>query len=273
MQYITAALLMLSGKYSFNLHEKTIGIVGVGNVGRKVHRMAAALGMKVLLNDPPREREEGKGDFVTLNELAEESDIITFHVPLTLSGADRTAGMADTGFFDRTKKGHFIINSSRGGVVDESILLRNLGNLHTGGAVIDVWDGEPRLSIDLMKLSDISTPHIAGYSLDGKWNASSAILDQLSDFFGFGLPEGILPGLQAPADNHIILDAGDNVTIQLAKAVNRTYDILADSEKLKKSPSEFEEIRNNYPPRREFHAYSTNSKGEVSTILRNLGFR
>lgn len=273
MQYITSALLWLSGKYGFNLREKTLGIVGVGNVGIKVHRMALAMGMNVLLNDPPRERAEGKSQFVSFEELAAESDIISFHVPLTLSGSDKTLGLAGSGFFTNSRKGHFIINSSRGGVVDESFLIRSLKSGFTTGAVTDVWAGEPGLDIDLMKLSAISTPHIAGYSLDGKWNASVMVLEQLSEFFGLGLSQEPIAGPQVPADSMIFLNAGDPLDIQLRKAVNTTYDIVADSEKLKNSPLDFEKIRNNYPARREFHAYNTDAAGEASVILGNLGFR
>jgi len=272
MQYITTSLLWLAEKYSFDLREKTLGIIGVGNVGTKVQNMAYALGMNVLLNDPPRERTEGKGNFVSFDDAVAGSDIVTFHVPLTFSGKDKTYGLASNGFFRNTKKGLFIINSSRGGVVDESLLLKYLRNNSTMGAVTDVWDGEPRINVELMRSSDISTPHIAGYSLDGKWNASSMIIEQFSDFFGLNIPGDLLPHPGKTAEEIIFVDDNDPLQIQIQKAVFSTYNITTDSSNLKDHPSGFEQIRNNYHVRREFHAYKIEGSGLSLPVLSDLGF-
>jgi len=271
-QYITSSLLHLAHKHNFTLAGKTVGIVGVGSIGSKVEKMATALGIRVLLNDPPRERAEGSKNFVTLNKISEESDIITFHVPLIKLGQDRTINLAGEEFFAGLKKGCFIINSSRGGVVNEGLLIESLKSGRVKGAALDVWEGEPDINGEMLNLCDIATPHIAGYSQDGKYNASKIVLSQLASFFNIEPDIEKLKRPDPPQKSIIELNKSISTQDQIHRAVFATYNILTDDQKLRDNPKSFENIRNSYWQRREFNAYIISGSGEVVNTLKELGF-
>ena len=186
MQYVASVLTRLSINYHFDFNETTLGVIGVGNVGSKVARMASLLGMKVLLNDPPRERKEGRGAFVSLNEIADRADIITFHVPLNRGGADNTFHLFNHDFAKQIKPGSIIINSSRGEVVSGNVLKKVLKEKYLKAAVLDVWENEPVIDAGLVPLIDMATPHIAGYSIDGKANGTAMSVRAVSNFFNLG---------------------------------------------------------------------------------------
>ena len=176
-EYVVAALLILARRHKFSLSGKTIGVVGVGNVGSRVVEKARILGMDVLQNDPPLERKTGKACFRILDELLARSDILTLHVPLTREGQDATYHMADEALFRKMKNGSFLINTSRGAVVDNTHLVTALKQKRLEGAVLDVWEREPEINEGLLRAVDIGTSHIAGYSLDGKTNPYSLAWD------------------------------------------------------------------------------------------------
>ena len=227
-QYVHSVLLLLKEKKGLDLKNATIGVVGVGHVGSRVARMAEGLGMKVLLNDPPR-AEQGEQGFVDLATMARECDVITFHTPLNREGAYRTYHLVDEDFLFSLERAPFVINSSRGEVVDTASLLVALAAGKIKAAVIDTWEYEPRISKELMEVAFLATPHIAGYSADGKANATRMSLEALCLFFGIEADFSILPP-EGP----------------------KGYDPIRDSEWLKASPEKFEWFRENYPIRREF---------------------
>lgn len=276
-QYIASALAELSKKHHFALSEKTIGIVGVGNVGKKVARIAEAYGMKVLLNDPPRERAEGKGDFVSLDEILEQSDIITLHVPLNMTGEDKTFHLANDAFFAKAGKKPFIINSCRGEVVETEALKNALNTNQIAGAVIDCWENEPDIDRELLEMVDIATPHIAGYSKDGKANGTSMSVQAISRFFGLGIDNWTCKNVELPASTEITIDEIEKSTEEILKeAVLETYDIREDDERLRLSPESFEKQRGDYPVRREFPVYHItllNSSPETMKQLKTFGFK
>lgn len=226
-QYVHAVLLLLQQKKGLDLKNATLGIVGVGHVGSRVARMAGNLGMKVLLNDPPR-ADKGEDGFVGLETIARECDVITFHTPLNREGIYRTYHLADEDFLFGLKRTPFIINSSRGEVVDTASLLAALAAGRVKGAAIDTWEYEPNISRELMEVAFLATPHIAGYSADGKANATRMSLEALCRFFGIEADFCVLPP-EGPEG----------------------YDPTRDSEWLKASPEKFEWFRGNYPIRRE----------------------
>ncbi len=276
MQYIAAALVHLSNKYNFSFSEKTLGIVGVGNVGSKVARMASVLGMKVLLNDPPRERKEGKGNFVSIDEIQEKADIITFHVPLNKNGIDKTYYLFNEGFLEKVKKGTIIINSSRGEVVSGDVLKKGLISKKLQAAVIDVWENEPEIDPDLLHLIDIGTPHIAGYSVDGKANGTAMSVQALSRFFNLKMDGWIPENIPSAPEATFEIDCNGVGSEEIIKRiVLKTYNIINDDLTLRNSPDTFEEQRGNYPIRREFHAHYprlTNDSESVAEVLKLLGF-
>ena len=188
-QYISSALLYLANKKHKYLNEMTLGVVGVGNVGSKIAHFASAIGMKVLLNDPPRQREEEGDYFVDLNTVLMESDIITVHVPLTRSGVDATYHLFDVDTIGSMKPSAWLFNSSRGEVVDNNALKKALSEKSISEAVLDVWENEPNIDIDLMNATILSTPHIAGYSADGKAKGTSMIVRSLSEYFDLPLKD------------------------------------------------------------------------------------
>jgi len=278
MQYITSALLMFAGKKSIDLTRLTIGVVGVGNVGSKVAKAAAILGMKVLLNDPPRERKEGKGSYVSLDEIIDYSDIITFHTPLIKEGIDRTFHLADESFFSKLKRKIIIINSSRGPVADSVALKKAAGEGKLNGLILDVWEKEPELDLELLKLADIATPHIAGYSSDGKANGTSICVNAVNRFFNLGMEENWKPSEIPLPFNPVNIEIDcRNMTDQqiLCRAVTGSYDIYEDNSALKKSPESFEKQRNYYKVRREFDTYKVtllNPETKAADKLTGLGF-
>ena len=142
-QYIASALLTAASGFRFSLREKTLGIIGVGNVGSKVAKLGKILGMNVLLNDPPRARKEGDKEFAGIERILQEADIITVHVPLTMMGEDKTYHLFDDITFNKMKKGSWFFNSSRGEVAETTALKKMLSSSVLGGAVIDVWENEP----------------------------------------------------------------------------------------------------------------------------------
>ena len=276
-QYIASALMALAEKKNFSLKEKTIGIVGVGNVGAKVARLCEIFGMKVLLNDPPRARTEGGRSFVELDNILENADIITLHVPLNLEGTDKTYHLADGTFFARAKKHPVIINSCRGEVTDTPSLKSALKSGQISGAVIDCWENEPELDRELLDLTDLATPHIAGYSKDGKANGTSMSVRAVSKFFNLGINNWKCSGVELPASTEIFIEGNGKSTQQvLAEAIFATYDIREDDKRLRTSVETFELQRGDYPVRREFPTFELFCKiNNIKTInkLKQLGFR
>lgn len=240
-QYVHACLLLLLREKEFTLKGKSIGIVGVGNVGRKVAKVAQQLGMRVLLNDPPRQALEGDEGFASLQQIAEECDVITFHTPLNRTGEYKTFHLADEAFFRQLKKQPILINTSRGEVVDTQALSAALDKGLIADAILDVWEGEPDIDTTLLYKVFVGTPHIAGYSADGKANATRMSLDALCRHFKLKGNYQINPPMPADTPN-----AADYLQL---------YNPMVDSLALKQHPEQFEQLRGNYPIRREPHAY------------------
>jgi erythronate-4-phosphate dehydrogenase len=275
-QYILSVLLNMAGQEGFDLPEKTLGIIGVGHVGSKVERIAGILGMEVLLNDPPRERAEGKGAFTDLDHVLREADIITLHVPLNMSGQDKTHHLAGESFFEKMGKKPLFINSSRGEVSDTWALKTALKEGKLSGAVLDVWEEEPGIDLELLGMARIATTHIAGYSMDGKANGTSLSVQAVSRFFGLGLDEWYPEEIPVPEDTEIVLDAtGMERQEVLLEVANRAYNVMEDDRRLRESPERFEELRGGYPLRREPGAYRVrliNDQAGTGGLLEALGF-
>jgi erythronate-4-phosphate dehydrogenase len=277
MQYMAAALFKMSSEFRFDLKDKTIGIIGVGNVGSKVEKFASIMEMKVLLNDPPRARAEGDKNFVSLGTVLFESDIVTAHVPLNIVGEDSTYHLFNEKAFKKMKKGTWFINTSRGEIMDTPALKKALGTNKLGGAVIDVWEHEPDIDLELMSGTFLATPHIAGYSTDGKANGTSIVVNSLCKYFNLPVKEWFPVNLPEPDKPFITIDcSGKSDEDIVREAVFHTYNIDEDNIKLRFSPSDFEKHRDEYRERREFHAYSVHLKGSSEkniTMLGELGFR
>ncbi len=245
-QYVQSVLLLLQKERGIQLSGSTIGVVGVGHVGTLVADMAATWGMRVLLCDPLR-AERGESGFVSLQTIASEADIITLHTPLTHEGTHRTWHLADEHFFASLKRRPYFINTSRGETTDTKALLQALDEGRIAQCIIDVWEHEPHIDLCLLEHCYIGTPHIAGYSADGKANATRMSLEALSSHFGLGEVPTIVP----PAPDKTIPQATSR-----AEALLHIYSPHTDSNALKLHPEDFELLRGNYPLRREETAYT-----------------
>ena len=234
-QYLLTSLLTLQRDHGLHLDRATLGIVGYGHVGRAVKAVGEKLGMNIIVNDPFLNLPE----LVSLDTIRREADVVTFHVPLTSDGEHPTMHLADRSFLmGLCREGVTVVNTSRGGIVDENALLEAMDKGIVRHAIIDTWENEPDINPKLLDKAYITTPHIAGYSADGKVTADNMVLDALCDFFGIkGHKKVTAPPL--PSDFHY---TGDPLEL---------YDPLEDSRRLKLHPLDFEEQRGNYPLRRE----------------------
>lgn len=275
--YVASVLAVLAQKHGIDLSSASLGIVGVGHVGKKVADVARAFGMEVLLNDPPRARNEGENGFVCLDELVRKSDIISLHVPLVREGEFPTYHLFDEKRIASVGKRGILINSSRGEVVDNMALKRALENGSLKGAVLDVWEGEPAIDASLASLLDVATPHIAGYSADGKAAGTEMAVHAVAESLGLplaGWKVEDVPGPSVAAEFGI--DArGKTVGQVLSEAVLHTYDVRSDSGALLSAVSSFEHLRGCYGVRREPAAFRICLSGGPDGCpdrLRDLGF-
>jgi len=276
-QYIASTLFVLAHQNGFQLKGKTIGVIGVGQVGSKVAHVCELFGMKVLLNDPPRGRAEVSEQFCSLNEILQKADIITLHVPLNMKGEDKTFHLADSHFFETLERQPIVINSCRGEVLDTLSAKTALKNGQISGLVVDCWENEPNIDLELLKMVDMATPHIAGYSKDGKANGTSMSVQAISRFFGLGIDHWQAKQVELPEKTLIELD-GWNLSNEeiLAKAILATYDIRTDDRVLRKNPELFEKLRGDYPIRREYPVYTIHTKNvnqQTLEILNALGYK
>ena len=284
-EYVTTALLCLARRKHVALEGLTLGVIGVGNVGRRVVCKGQALGMTVLQNDPPRQRNEGADGpaFVSLPHLLAESDVVTVHVPLTHDGDDATLHMADQGFFAAMKPGAWFLNAARGPVVASPALLAAIDSDKLGGTVLDTWEGEPHISRALLERVDLGSPHIAGHSFEGKVMGTEMVYANACRFLGTAPTWRAETRLPPPPVPRVALDASAcAMDIALDRVVSQVYAIEADDRALReglaldetKRAAHFDRLRKEYPIRREFRFTTAAVSGHpaVSARLAALGF-
>ena len=283
-EYVVAAMLEAAKKHNFQLEGKSIGIVGVGNVGSKVEQKAKALGMKVYLNDPPLQRDSGDAKYLPIEKVY-GSDFVTVHTPLSFEGIDKTFHLADEGFFKSLKAGGIFLNTSRGGVVDTAALKGAIKSGKVRMAVLDVWEDEPNIDAELLEMVDIGTPHIAGYSLDGKAAGLIMIYRAACEYFGVEEKFGIGSFLPEPIEPQLEIEGGAGGEQEvLRETVEKIYSICEDDSRLRwildrppgKRGKFFDGLRRDYPVRREFQNTSVVVKDKSSSLagkLKGLGFK
>ena len=276
-QYISSVLCTLAKRFGLELRKMTLGVVGVGNVGSKVADVGRALGMKVLLNDPPRQRAEGPDAFVSLDRLIAESDIISLHVPLNREGEDATWHLFDGGRISSLRPSQILINSSRGPVVDNDALKASLKSGGLRAAVLDVWEKEPDIDRELLGLLAVATPHIAGYSADGKAAGTAASVRTVAQVLGLPLTQWAPSDVPAPRQAlDFTVDASSREELDVvSEAVFHAYDVMDDDAALRAAPQSFEKLRGDYQIRREPSAFTLRLHGGspgLCSSLRLLGF-
>jgi len=300
-EYLTAALLCVAQKHNTTLADKTIGIIGVGNVGTRVVGKAAALGMTVLPNDPPRERagdsapevppspyglgraSASSSGWVSLSELLAKSDVVTLHTPLTQEGQDATVHLADDVFFAQLKPGCIFVNAARGPIVDTDALLRAMDRGIVAHAIVDTWEGEPGFRTDLMERAAIVSPHIAGYSYEGKYMGTVMVYREACRFLDeppAWTPDALLPPPDIP---NLEADPALSAGAALWQLVRTVYDIEADDARMRAVPpggeterrAHFDGLRKSYPIRREFRfteVDATRTLPSLQDSIERLGF-
>lgn len=240
--YLAAVFKEIGG----DLTHKKLGVIGAGNVGSRIALLGKKLGMDVLVNDPPKAEREAGFESTELEKMLPECDIVSLHTPYTTKGAHPTENLADKRFFGMMKEGAVFINTSRGEVVDEKALIDALDRHKIARAFIDVWRNEPSINPELLKRAYIATPHIAGYSVQGKANGSAEIVRAFGRFFHIKELVNWYP-------SGINRDQQDGMNAEeILKEIKGCYDIYGDDSALRHAPEKFEELRNKYDYREEF---------------------
>lgn len=247
LQYVFSALYGMAARKGIKLDGATIGIIGVGHVGSKVEAMARHLGFNVLLCDPPRAAAEGGDAFCSLEYLLANSQVVTMHVPLD----ETTRGMADEEFFMLMPPGAIFINAARGEILDDNALMQAIPKL--GAVAIDTWNHEPNINLELLDMVDIATPHIAGYSYQGKQNATALAVQAVARFLGIEELYGYYPEADVPDHEPIQLDLRDKTHGERAAVFQYNYPIFTDDFRFRMEPENFEKLRSEYQYRREIY--------------------
>ena len=284
-EYLVAGLLTLARRHSFNLANKTIGVIGCGNVGSRVVHKCAALGMNVLRNDPPLAATTTDPDFYPLEHLLAESDIVTMHVPLVRHKPWPTERMADWIFFEQMKPGALFINAARGSVCDYDAYLDAKNSGAVFQSIIDVWTPEPAFRTDVVKITDLASPHIAGHSYEGKLNGTIACYNELCNFFEIAKDWNVAATLPDPEVPLIALDCrGRDDEEVLNEIISQIYNIEEDDRLIRETAVHceidrargFDALRKNYRMRREFMNTELQLAHASQTLLRKcaaLGFK
>ncbi len=279
-QYIVAALLNIAQNHKITLHDKSIGIIGVGNVGSKVEQNCAALGMTVYLNDPPLQRETNNPKYLPIEKLL-DCDFITVHTPLTHQGQDKTFHLADNNFFNSLKEGCTFINTSRGAVADTQAIKNAITSGKLKAAVLDVWENEPNIDAELLEMTDIATPHIAGYSYDGKIAGMIMIYKAACKHFNLTPKFDTTDFIPEPPVSQLQINTQTDQQKVLLETVEKIYNIKNDDAGLRETlniPADergrfFSQLRKNYPIRREFQNTTVISHdSKLNEILTGIGF-
>jgi erythronate-4-phosphate dehydrogenase len=281
VDYVLGSLLTLAEIEGADLTQRTYGVIGAGEVGGRLVKVLQGLGWNVLVCDPPRQAAEG-GDYVSLEQIIEQCDVISLHTPLTKQGAQSTWHLFDKKHLNQLKPGTWLINASRGPVVNNAALRDVLLEREDLQAVLDVWEGEPEVDVALAELCVLATPHIAGYSLDGKQRGTAQIYQAFCDFLGQPARVSLSDLLPAPWLSQVTLSAQTDPAWALAMLCRGVYDPRRDDADFRRSlvgsvseqRGAFDVLRKNYPSRREIDGLQVRIDGdapELQKIVAALG--
>lgn len=278
VEYVLSVLSLLSDQEDFILKDKTVGIIGAGNVGSRLQERLEAIGIQVLVNDPPRAEAEGEEGFTDLDELLERSDIISLHTPLIKQGSHPTLHLLNESRINRLKPGTLLINSGRGAAVDTQALKARLQAKDDLCVVLDVWESEPEIDHELLELVEIGTPHIAGYSLDGKLGGTEMVYQAVCQHFGLPTRKKLGQLIPEPPLRKLSFSAQAHRWHSTLTAIRACYDVRNDDMAMRRAFAKaarrgqsqgeaFDALRRNYPVRREFHTL----KVQLKTSQKKLG--
>jgi erythronate-4-phosphate dehydrogenase len=281
-EYLLSSLFVIADQHDFKFKDKTVGVIGCGEVGSRVVELLETLGAKTIINDPPLKDKCGDEKYRDLHDLF-SADIISLHVPLTSEGPYPTENLLDAQFLSQLNDDVILLNAARGGVINEAALKNHLASHKNMKVVLDVWEDEPDIDLELLTEIDIGTPHIAGYSTDGKIHATEMIFESLCDFFELDCKWN--PDFELSAANSLELPLGSELDDQdaIQMAILASYDVRGDSASLRQlteiiieqRAQYFDELRKNYPVRREFPATVfrlPEDRKILAVKLKKLGF-
>ncbi|WP_193076117.1 4-phosphoerythronate dehydrogenase PdxB [Pseudomonas sp. FME51] len=279
VEYVLSCLLTLSERSASAWQNKVVGIVGVGEVGGRLATTLDALGIETVLCDPPR-AEQGVEGLVELDELISRCDVISCHVPLTTDGKHATHHLFNEPRLRALRPGTWLINSSRGPVIDNTALKTVLAQRPDLRVALDVWETEPLVDPELAARCALATPHIAGYSLDGKLRGTAQIYQALCRFLD--TPATLTLDQLAPRTGagEWVMEPGTPTDWLLSKALRQVYDVRDDDARLRAmlaaAPSEqasregFDRLRKDYPLRRECNLLRINTAASEPQVARRL---
>jgi len=275
VDYVLGSLLTLADIEGADLTQRTYGVVGAGEVGGRLVKVLQGLGWNVLVCDPPRQAAQG-GDFVSLEHIIEQCDVISLHTPLTRSGAGSTWHLFDDRRLNQLKPGAWLINASRGPVVDNAALREVLLEREDLQAVLDVWENEPEVDVALAELCVLATPHIAGYSLDGKQRGTAQIYQAFCDFLELPAQVKLSDLLPSPWLSQVTLNADCDPAWALAMVCRGVYDPRRDDADFRRSlvgsvseqRAAFDALRKHYPSRREIDGLQVRIEGDSPELRR-----
>ncbi len=256
-EYVFSAIAHLCINNNISLKNKSLGIIGTGNIGSRVAKIVEKLGLEVIKNDPPLQRKSNSDEFRSFEE-ALQADIITFHVPLNIGGEDNTFHLLNECNLSLIKPGTILINASRGAVIDNTALKKHLQREKNIFTVLDVWENEPNIDKELLGLVDIATPHIAGYSYEGKVNGTVMMHQALCKFYNSKI-NWQPPNIEVK--NNLIHLTSRTLEEQLHEIFSSVYPIAEDDIKLRtllkpdSNGNLFDKLRKEYPLRRELKNY------------------
>lgn len=273
-EYVIASLFALAQEDGFSLKGKTVGVVGVGNIGSRLVTKLEALGCQVLLCDPPKQDNGQLEQGVNLEHILENADIVSFHVPLVKEGNYKTRHLLNANNLPKLKEGAVVINSCRGDVIDNQALLQFMRDGANLSLVLDVWEGEPDIEQALIPFTRIGSVHIAGHSLEGKAGGTEMLYHALCDTLGLAVKHTMADFLPQPELKEVWLGSSFNGT-NIAQLVHSVYDARRDFGLLKSELNSkgFDYLRKNYPGRREFSTLTVHCAcSELTKYLSQLGF-
>jgi len=273
-QYTLAMLLLAADRIGLGLQETTVGIVGLGNVGSRLRKLLLTAGVKqVLACDPPL-ADVGQEGLVSM-ELIADCNLLSFHVPLTRTGAYPTWHMCDAGFLGELKAGTLVINNSRGQVLDGKALKHWL-EMGKGFAALDVWPSEPDIDSTLLDLVTVASPHVAGYTLEGKLNGTRMVYQQFLNWRGIHANPPLPPHTPPPVYLPSLPAKGWQAVVTASCRIAEDDQCMRAAFKAQNqhSAATFDKLRKLYPERRDFsgHSIPENYPTELSNTLKSLGF-
>lgn len=274
VDYVLGSLLVLAEQQGVDLASRCYGVVGAGQVGSRLVKVMRALGWRVLVCDPQRQAAEG-GDYVSLQQVLDECDVISLHTPLERAGEHPTHHLFDHSRLAALKPGSWLINASRGAVVDNQALRELLAQRADLQVVLDVWEGEPQVDVELAALCRIATPHIAGYSLDGKLRGTAHIYQALCQHLGVAPRVELAQLMPAAWLSDLTIDASADPAWALASICRAVYDPRRDDADFRRSllgdaaarRVAFDRLRKHYPMRREIDGLKVAIQGDASALV------